>query len=271
MIQGVDTSSNNGAVDFAAVKAAGRNFAMIRVGYGLRTDTGFFGYISKAFAKQVKDAQSAGLDTGAYWYSYATTPEEARIEAQACLKAIAPFTLTYPVAFDQEYQQQLEVLSRQERTDICKAFLQEIEAGGYYAMIYASTDWFEEFLYDDQLDMYDHWVAQYGSDLDYKGEASIWQYSGNGQIEGVSGPIDLDVSYKNYPQLIREAGKNHLTPDPEPEPEPDPEPAPEPDPEPEPEPQPEQPGILKWMKKLLKKIGKFFQTVWEDIVSFFER
>ena len=212
MFQGVDVSSNNGAVNFSALKAAGRSFVMVRVGYGMHGSNGFYGYISQVFASQLQAAQAAGLETGVYWYSCALTPAEARVEAEACLQAIAPYQLTYPVAFDQEYQEGLNALSRQQRTDICKAFLDVAEQAGYYAILYASTNWFQQFLYDDQLTRYDHWVAQYAPKLTYQGPVGIWQYSGSGQIAGISGQIDLDIAYQDYPAVIRRAGLNHLKP-----------------------------------------------------------
>ena len=216
MYEGVDTSSNNnggtGLVNFDAVRISGRAFAMVRVGYGLRSTSGFSGYISKSFVQQLKNAQAAGLDTGVYWYSRAVNEEQARIEADACLKAIAPYQLTYPVAFDQEYDGQIMALTRQKRTNICIAFLEEVRRQGYYPMMYASKDWYENWIYDSQLQKYDHWVAQYADRLTYQGETSIWQYSGSGSIPGVTGAIDLDVSYKDYPTIIREGGNNHLTP-----------------------------------------------------------
>ena len=216
MILGVDVSSNNGGgtgeVNFPAIKAAGRTFVMVRAGYGFRRDGQFEGYVSEAFGRQVLAAQAAGLEVGAYWYTAAATVEEARAEARACVGAAASYQLTYPIAFDQEYQPTLADLSRQERTDLCKAFLEEVRAAGYYPMLYASKDWFEEFLDDGQLAGYDHWVADYAPALTYAGPGPVglWQNSGTGSIEGVEGPIDLDVSYRNYPEVIRRAGLNHL-------------------------------------------------------------
>ncbi len=216
MYQGIDTSSNNnngtGIVDFSAVKQSGRSFAMIRVGYGVRQTWGFEGYVSKSFVPQLVQAQAAGLDTGVYWYSRALNTEQARIEARTCLDAIKPYRLTFPIAFDQEYDPQILALSRWERTNLCLAFLQEIQKEGYYPMMYASKDWFETKVYDRELSEYDHWVAQYASKLTYSGEVGIWQYSGSGNIPGVTGVMDLDVSYRDYPTLIREGGYNHLEP-----------------------------------------------------------
>ena len=214
MIQGVDVSSNNnngtGNVEFDAVKAAGKQFAMIRVGYGTRYGGSFSGYVSKAFAPQVQNAAQAGLDTGAYWFSGASTVAEARTEARACLEAIQDFQFTYPIAYDQEYTSITAPLSRRLRTDICLAFLQEVQDAGYYAMIYASKSWFENELYDAELRPYDHWLAQYAAAPTYTGSFGMWQYSGSGSIAGVTGPIDLDVAYKDYPAIIRAAGLNHL-------------------------------------------------------------
>ena len=216
MYQGIDTSSNNqngtGIVDFPAVSRSGRTFAMIRVGYGIQRTWGFEGYVSKSFVPQLVQAQAAGLDTGVYWYSHALNTDQARIEARTCLDAIKPYRLTFPVSFDQEYEPQILALSRRERTNICIAFLQEIRKAGYYPMMYASKDWFETKVYDKELAEYDHWVAQYASKLTYSGEAGIWQYSGSGTIPGVTGLIDLDVAYRDYPKLIREGGYNHLEP-----------------------------------------------------------
>ncbi len=249
LTQGVDTSSNNGngtgVVNFSAIQLSGRTFAMIRVGYGTRTGGTFSPYISKSYRSQMEAARQAGLDTGVYWYTTALTVQEAQQEADACLKALEGQRVNYPVAFDQEYQPQIQALSRQQRTDLCRAFLERVKAAGYYPLLYGSSNWFDQYLYDNQLQDFDHWVADYSSRLTYRGSGrvGIWQYSGSGSIPGVEGPIDLNVAYLDYPTLIRQAGLNHLPPEqPEPTPE-QPEPTPEqPEPTPEqPEPTPEQP------------------------------
>ena len=228
-------------MNFSAVQLSGRAFAMIRVGYGTRAGGRFSPYISKAFQSQMAAARQAGLDTGVYWYTTALTVQEAQQEADACIGALRGLRVNYPVALDQEYQTGLQALSRQQRTDLCRAFLQRVQAAGYYPLLYGSSNWFDQYLYDEQLREYDHWVADYSGRLTYRGGApvGIWQYSGAGSIPGVEGPIDLDVAYLDYPARIRQAGLNHLPPEPEPEPKPEPEPEPKPEPEPEPEPKPE--------------------------------
>ena len=119
-------------VDWPRVKAAGIDFAMIRVGWcynngALKEDTCYRSHISGALA--------AGLAVGVYLYSYATTAEAARRAAKEVIEAVKPYKLSYPIAFDIEYESIYTGGSKQVNTDICKAFLGGIEAAGYYAML----------------------------------------------------------------------------------------------------------------------------------------
>lgn len=219
--RGVDVSSNNeggtGAIDFAAIKKAGYNFAIVRVGYGTNSGGIFRGYISKSFVPQIEAAQAAGLDVSVYWYSNAATVEQAVIEAQACLSAIKPYKLDYPVYFDQEYDSPCGKWgvgkNRQLRTDLCKAFLETVEKAGYFAALYASKDWLDNWVFGEQLTAYDKWVAQYASRCTYTGDYGMWQHHGDlpgfvGKISGVRQAIDLNDCYKDYPAIIRAAGLN---------------------------------------------------------------
>ena len=69
--KGIDVSENNGTVDWAAVKAAGVEFAIIRLGYGNR-------HLDSTFYENINGAIDAGLAVGVYFYSYALTMEQAR-------------------------------------------------------------------------------------------------------------------------------------------------------------------------------------------------
>ena len=210
---GIDISSFQGTPDFKRVKADGYEFVLIRAGYG-KTQ-------SKAFVPQITAAQAAGMDAGVYWYSYAESTAEAREEAAACLAAIKPYRLPYPVWFDQEYEPQIKALTRQQRTDICKAFLGVITQAGYFTGLYASADWLTNWVDSSQLTAYDKWVAQYAPKVTYPGEYGIWQYGilgtqgrkGTdytifGQVDGVMGNCDVDYAYKDYPAIIQNAGLN---------------------------------------------------------------
>lgn len=183
----------------AEVKAAGIDFAMIRVGWcynngALKEDTRYWSHISGALA--------AGLAVGVYLYSYATTAEAARRAAKEVIEAVKPYKLRYPIAFDIEYESIYTSGSKQVNTDICKAFLDEIEAAGYYAMLYCSKDFLDSYLYPDQLTAYDKWIAQYASACTSKHAHGIWQYTGSGKVDGIAGNVDRDVAYKDYSSII---------------------------------------------------------------------
>ena len=93
-------------------------------------------------------------------------------------------------------------------TEICKAFLDEVEQAGYYAMLYCSKDFLDSYLYPAQLTAYDKWIAQYAGKCTCKHPYGIWQHTGSGRVGGIVGDVDRDIAYKDYPAIIRRAGLN---------------------------------------------------------------
>lgn len=196
---GIDVSYAQTSVDWPKVKAAGIDFAMIRVGWCYNSGAL---KVDKLFQSHMEGALAAGLDVGVYLYSYATTAQAARRAAKEVVEAVKPYKLSYPIAFDIEYESIYTGGSKQVNTDICKAFLDEVEAAGYYAMLYCSKDFLDSYLLPDQLTAYDKWIAQYASACTSKHAHGIWQYTGSGEVDGVTGSVDRDVAYKDYPAII---------------------------------------------------------------------
>ena len=97
MIKGIDVSSWQGNIDFGKVKASGIDFVIIRAGYGREVSQ-----IDKCFVQNYNAAKVAGLDVGAYWYSYADSAEDAVKEAKACMEVIKGKKFEYPIYFDLE-------------------------------------------------------------------------------------------------------------------------------------------------------------------------
>ena len=87
MLKGIDVSENNGYVDWNAVKAAGMDFAIIRLGFGNRhLDTNFY--------ENVNGALAVGLKIGVYYYSYALDEPAARSEARYMISVLKDAGLT---------------------------------------------------------------------------------------------------------------------------------------------------------------------------------
>lgn len=201
--KGIDVSKWNGNINWNKVKSAGINFAIVREGYGKRDPR----QVDKKFKDNINGAKSVGIHTSVYHYSYADSVEDAINEARFCLENIEGFKLEYPIIIDVEDKEQLKLNNRQ-RTDIVKAFCSEIEKHGYYAMFYCNLNWLNNYLLKDELlPKYDLWLAQWNIDKP-SCTCGIWQYSSTGKIDGIDGNVDLDVSYKNYPEIMKSKGLN---------------------------------------------------------------
>ncbi len=206
--KGIDVSYAQGAIDWAKVKAAGIDFAMIRASRGKVNDRPIAQDVT--FEYNITQATANGVKVGVYHYLYASTVTEARKEARFFLKTIEPYKITYPVVLDIEEQYQAD-LGRKRVTNIVKAFLDEISAAGYYAMIYCNKTWLTDYIDMSQLSEYDVWLAQWNTVPTYEGDFGIWQYSSKGVVSGIDGYVDLNISYKDYSSIIRKGNYNKLS------------------------------------------------------------
>lgn len=201
MKTGIDLSSHQGAVDWGKVTA---QFAILRAGWswyqgGMNID--------KQFLANVAGAQGAGIPWGVYLYAYDKTPAAARIAAGQLANLLDQYQIPYPVAYDFEDNQYL-TMDKADNTAICKAFLETLQARGYYAMLYTYTNFAKGYLDMEALSAYDFWVADYTGKVGWTGEYGIWQYTGSGAAPGISVAVDLDQAYKDYPSIIWAAGLN---------------------------------------------------------------
>ena len=188
--QGIDVSSYQGVINWQAVKNSGVTFAFVRVGTSQTID--------KQYINNLQGAAAAGIRTGVYFYTYATTPEQAANEAALVLQLIAPYQVSFPVAIDIEAQTQA-ALPPQQLQAIANAFCTTIGAAGYYPMVYASRNWFVQKIGDVA---WDKWVAQYNSTCSYPGAYGVWQYTSSGAVNGISGRVDMDYLFTNYSAII---------------------------------------------------------------------
>lgn len=203
---GVDVSKWQGKIDWQKVKAAGIDFAIIRIGY--RGENGII-YRDDNADYNIQQAQKAGVLVGVYFFSTATTADEARQEAAWTAEAIKGYKISYPVVYDCEgYTDSISRMygvSAEDRTDNAIVFLKYIKNAGYDAMIYGAKSDFENInLWNISRieDDYRVWVAHYSSVVypdkttpDYSGRADMWQYTNRGTVDGIDGNCDMVVSY----------------------------------------------------------------------------
>lgn len=201
--KGIDVSKWQGNINWNEVKKDKTEFAIIREGWGKKSPT----QIDKKFKENYEGAKTVGIPTSCYHYSYADSADDAKREAEFCLENIRGMQFEYPVCFDIEDRTMLSLSNRQ-RTDIVKAFCSEIEKAGYYAMFYCNLNWLNNYLIKEELlPKYDLWLAQWNVGAPSV-PCGIWQKSDKGFINGISGNVDLDIAYKNYPEIIKNKGLN---------------------------------------------------------------
>lgn len=228
-IFGIDVSEWQGVIDWAKAKAGGIKFAILRAGISSRAD--------KCFATNYAACENAGIPVGAYWYCTATTVADAKAQAKLFLQIISGKKFSYPVYMDLEEPEQF-ALGKAKCSELADAFLTVLEQAGYFAGLYCSTSYLQQYLTDSIRSRYAIWVAQYYTSCTYDGDYGIWQYNvagnaeydiiGQKSIPGIVGECDMDYCYTDYPTIIKNAGLNGFTkatqstePEPEPTPEPD--------------------------------------------------
>lgn len=201
---GIDVSKHQGVIDWARVKASGKaEFVILRAGLGKVASQK-----DARFEEYYKCAKSVGIPVGAYWYSYAMSADEARQEAAACLEVLKGKQFEYPIYFDVEEPKQL-ALGKDKVTAIVSAFCSALENAGYFVGIYMSASPLSTLIRADIAKRYAIWVAHYGvTKPSYSGTYGMWQHSDSGSVSGITGKVDLDECYIDYPAAIKAKGLN---------------------------------------------------------------
>jgi GH25 family lysozyme M1 (1,4-beta-N-acetylmuramidase) len=151
------------------------------------------------FATNIKGATAAGLKVGVYFFTQAIDEVEAVEEASMVLDRIKGYRISYPVFLDVESSGgRADGISTETRTAVCKAFCATIQNAGYTAGVYANKTWFTSKINASALSSYKIWLAQYAAAPTYSGRYDIWQYTSKGQVSGISGNVDMNLSYLGY-------------------------------------------------------------------------
>ncbi len=194
---GIDVSKWNGTIDWNAVKNSGINYVIIRCGY--RGSSQGTLIEDPKFTANIKGATAAGLKVGVYFFTQAIDEREAVEEASMVLEQVKNYKISYPIFLDVEASGgRGDAISKETRTAVCKAFCATIQNAGYNAGIYANKNWLETKLDPGALSAYKIWLAQYAAAPTYKGRYDLWQYRSTGSVSGISGNVDLNLSYLGY-------------------------------------------------------------------------
>ena len=221
VLKGMDVSKFQGEVDWEKAKAAGIDFAIIRCGYGGEWDGQEENWAQDDtyWRRNADECTRLGIPFGTYLYSYATTVEEARSEADHVARLLglttppqeglddytaAPYQLSYPVYYDLE-DKYISGVFPAEMAELTEAFFSRLEEHGYTGKqgLYASLNWVRGRFSDPGFDQWrdNLWIARFADELGYNGTYDMWQstYSAPGADYGVqSETVDLDFVMRPF-------------------------------------------------------------------------
>lgn len=187
---GIDVSAWQDDIDFNAVKDAGCDFVIIRMGY-------FYDEIKMDdwYTENIRKARDAGLEVGVYFYTTVNSADGVKELAEYIAEQLDGQELDFPVAFDweefttfQEYG-----LSIHDLNELFNLFCAEMENYGYSAMLYSSKNFLNNFWINEYKRPV--WLAHFVDDTDYTGDYFMWQASSTGRIDGIDGYVDMNILY----------------------------------------------------------------------------
>ena len=189
---GLDISKWQGYIDFNKLLTNNVEFIMLRVGYQKRVKG--INEIDSYFYTNIKKINELKIPVGIYFYSYATSVDEAKEQALWVADKIKEYNISLPVVFDFENWSNFPSLnlSLHDINAITRTFLRTIKENGYEAMNYSSKYYLEN-IWD--IEEYPVWLAHYTNQTSYTGQYSMWQLCNNGKIEGINGNVDINVLY----------------------------------------------------------------------------
>ena len=193
---GVDVSKYQGSIDWKMVKDSGISFAVLRIlqnGSSCREQ-------DPTFEPNLKGCIENGIDYSCYVYAYATTHEQARIEADLVINLLKDRKM--PIWYDVE-DNSLISLGKDTIEGIILSFIGECKEAGFEVGIYCNKTWYDDYISNYLKSRFNFWIARYGKNtgqLDEKYKPTgrnviAWQYTSKGRVDGINGDVDLDVLY----------------------------------------------------------------------------
>ena len=196
----VDVSEWNGEINWNKAHDDDVVNAFIRCGFGQDSES----QDDKYFHINMENAIKAGVKIGVYFYSYAVNADQARGEAEHCLRLIEPYKdkISFPVFYDVE-----ESKIEHHIEETIPAFINTLNEHGYNAGVYCTVSWFDDYFKPIDCDYF--WLASWGKD---DGEphtkpqwCDVWQYTSKGSVNGIGyNCVDCDILYNKDMKLLRD-------------------------------------------------------------------
>ena len=194
-LKGIDVSSYSGDIDWEKVASSGIEFAMIRLGGRGYGDSGTL-YTDANARRNIDGAKQNGIQVGGYFFSQATSADEAAEEAEYALDIVGDDKLNLPIAYDFEHikddDARTDDVTDEDIQKFADVFGQVMLENGYEPMVYGEDEEFSA-IYKES-DML-RWIAEYDETPAIDNGVKIWQYSKDGTVDGISGSVDLNIMF----------------------------------------------------------------------------
>lgn len=228
LVKGIDVSHHQGIIDWETVQQE-IDYAIVRLCDFYHQQPDGTCKLDKQFENNIKKCEELNIPVGVYYYSHATTEEEAVTEARFVADSLKAYSLEYPVYMDIETEEQNAMIdeNQQQMKEVIISAMTELESEGYFAGVYCNggsedNTKRKEFIADISK-VYNCWLtsnATYNIAVDFEDfkaedyeiltipndEIAMYQYSQQGQIDGISGNVDLNYATKELSDTIIEKG-----------------------------------------------------------------
>lgn len=182
-VRGIDVSNHQGTIDWRRVAADDLAFAIIKA-----TEGGDF--VDKSFARNLAGARSAGIAVGAYHFFTFCRP--GADQAQNFIATVPRDGPLLPPVVDIEFGGNCsDRLSIEKFEAELRSFLAPVEAAfGKEVIVYIIGDAQET--YAGVVAGRQRWVRSLAMHPGHE-DWIYWRYHNNGSIDGIKGPVDLNV------------------------------------------------------------------------------
>lgn len=194
---GIELSEEQKKIDWEKVKSIEDVFVMLCCGYGssesmrmIRRD--------KGFDDHVKACEKYGIPFGIYFDSRAGSQEEAKKETDYVGLLLQRIHPVYPVVLRFGDCQRISHIDKALLGDITQDYCKMVKQTGNLPGICADKYCFTNLLTDIRFAQWDRWVIQHHKECTYAGTYTMWEYTSDGRIEGISGAVALLEGYVSY-------------------------------------------------------------------------
>ena len=219
----VNPDGSYAPIDWVALKNAGCDYVILKIG---SSNSG----LEPTFEMDYEGAKAAGLDVGVYFFTYSTNVTEIKNDAEMLINWLDGKQFEYPIYLDLEDDPNNEYypseIAAPILTEMCLTFFSELQKEGYYTGLYVNNEFLFNILQtDNMIELFEIWYARYPSAAPYTWNAEdnetfvwntekygetlgMWQYCYTGIFDSISGSLDFNYAYKDYPSIIKYYGFN---------------------------------------------------------------